>query len=100
MTRAEYVLNRIITDEAKTIMQSMDDDKDGLIQREEFIRNTEDLLMDVELCERVFSVFDPNSDGITTIPEYLRTWGIWARDGRPSAKERLDAICENLRDAG
>ena len=39
VTHSEYILNRIITDEAKAIMQAMDENGDGVIQRSEFIQN-------------------------------------------------------------
>jgi len=51
VTKAEYVLNRIITDEAKAIVQGMDDDKDGLVERVEFVKHAARLLSDPELAE-------------------------------------------------
>ena len=89
VTKAEYVLNRIITDEAKSIVQGMDDDKDGLVQRIEFIKHTAELLPNAEAADRVYDAFDANVDGRITIPEYLRVWGQWARVGRKSAEERI-----------
>ena len=46
VTRAEYVLNRIITDEAKTIVQGMDDDENGSVTRAEFVQHAAKLLSD------------------------------------------------------
>ncbi len=89
VTKAEYVLNRIITDEAKAIVQGMDDDKDGLVQRTEFVKHAAKLLRDAESAERVYDALDANADGQITIPEYLRVWGQWARAGRKSAEERI-----------
>ena len=89
VTKAEYVLNRIITDEAKAIVQGMDDDKDGLVQRTEFVKHAAKLLRDAESADRVYDAFDANADGRITIPEYLRVWGQWARVGRKSAEERI-----------
>ena len=44
VTRAEYVLNRIVTDEAKAIVQEMDDNEDGLVQKMEFVKHATVLL--------------------------------------------------------
>jgi len=89
--KAEYVLNRIITDEAKAIVQGMDDDKDGLAERAEFVKHAAKLLSDRELAEQVFAALDTNADGGIPIPEYLRVWGQWARTGRKSAEQRIAA---------
>jgi len=67
-TEAEYVENRIITDEAKAIFEKMDIDGDGKVTLKEFT------------AKEVFSDFDTNADGYLTIPEYLRVWGNWARE--------------------
>jgi len=83
VTKAEYVLNRVITDEAKAIVQGMDDDEDGLVERAEFVKHAAKLLSDRELAEQVFAALDANADGGIPIPEYLRVWGQWARAGRP-----------------
>ena len=91
VTKAEYVLNRIITDEAKAIVQGMDDDKDGLVERAEFVKHAARLLSDRELAEKVFAALDANADGGIPIGEYLRVWGQWARAGRKSAEERIAA---------
>lgn len=89
VTKAEYSLNRIITDEAKAIMQAMDGDKDGAIQRAEFLKHAAPLLSEARLAESVFAGLDANANGALVMPEYLRVWGQWARDGRKSAAERL-----------
>ncbi len=89
VTKDEYVLNRIITDEAKAIVQGMDDDKDGVVQRTEFVEHAAKLLPDAESADRVCDVLDANADGRIVIPEYLRVWGQWARVGRKSAEERI-----------
>lgn len=67
-TEAEYVQNRIITDEAKLIFERMDNNEDGKLTRDEF-----------EVVE-VYDKFDMNADGMLTVPEYLRVWGNWARE--------------------
>jgi len=91
VTKAEYVLNRIITDEAKAIVQGMDDDEDGLVEQAEFVKHAAKLLSDRELAEQVYAALDTNADGGIPIPEYLRVWGQWARAGRKSAEERIAA---------
>ncbi|KKK98155.1 hypothetical protein LCGC14_2645580, partial [marine sediment metagenome] len=91
VTKAEYVLNRIITDEAKAIVQAMDDDEDGLVKRAEFVKHAAKLLADHELAEQVYNAFDANADGAIIIPEYLRVWGQWARAGRQPAERRIAA---------
>jgi Ca2+-binding EF-hand superfamily protein len=98
VTKSEYVLNRIITDEAKVIVQGMDDDKDGLVERAEFVKHTAKLLSDSELAEQVFAALDTNSDGGIPIPEYLQLWGQWARAGQKSAEERIAARRVELAD--
>jgi Ca2+-binding EF-hand superfamily protein len=91
VTKAEYVLNRIITDEAKAIIKGMDDDKDGAVQRQEFIEHATDRLFTAELARQVFAALDTDGNGEIIIPEYLRVWGKWARAGRKSAEDRIAA---------
>ena len=92
VTKAEYILNRIITDEAKRIVQGMDDDRDGSVERAEFLKHSAKLLSDPRLAGQVFSALDPNNDDVTLVPEYLRVWGKWARAGRQSAEKRIAAV--------
>ena len=91
VTKAEYILNRIITDEAKNIVQRMDDDRDGSVERQEFVGHSKKPLGGEKLAGQVFSALDPNGDGVILVPEYLRVWGKWARSGRPSAEKRIAA---------
>lgn len=97
VTKAEYILNRIITDEAKGIVQAMDGDKDGSVQRPEFIKAA---MQDKELAGQVFAALDTDDNGTLIIPEYLRVWGKWARSGRPSAEKRISAREAELRKSG
>lgn len=92
VTRAEYILNRIITDEAKNIVQRMDDDRDGSVERREFVGHSKKPLGGEKLAGQVFSALDPNGDGVILVPEYLRVWGKWARSGHPSAEKRIAAL--------
>ena len=87
VTRSEYILNRIITDEAKAIVQAMDDDGDGVVQRSEFVRNAFAPDGDGALAEAVFAAWDGNKDGQIIVPEYLRVWGKWARYDQKSIPE-------------
>ena len=89
VSRAEYVLNRLITDEAKTIMQSMDQNRNGSIEMAEFTQGAE---LEDDLGVLVFQRLDVNSNGSLVVPEYLRVWGQWAREGRPSPEERLSIL--------
>ncbi|MFP6666758.1 MAG: hypothetical protein VB876_05570 [Pirellulales bacterium] len=93
VTKAEYVLNRVITDEAKRIVQAMDDDKDGTVQRTEFVNNA---LKDAELAKQVFAALDTDENGAIPIPEYLRVWGQWARTGRRTPEQRISARTSEL----
>lgn len=98
VTKDEYVLNRAITDEAKALLQSMDDDQDGLIHQNEFLSHTKETLTE-NLAKAVFVAFDINQNASLMVPEYLRVWGIWARSGKSSAKERLGVLREIELDA-
>lgn len=91
VTKAEYTLNRIITDEGKAIMQAMDDDRDGAIGATEFIRHAAPTLKDEKLAAEIFAAFDTDGDKRTRVPEYLRVWGKWAREGQRPAAERVAA---------
>jgi len=95
VTRVEYVLNRIITDEAKGIVQRTDADKDGKIVKAEFVSGSP--LKDKSLAAAVFDALDTNGDGTITIPEYLRVWGGWAR---PNYKDQEAAISARLAKLG
>lgn len=92
VTEAEYTLNRIITDEGKAIMQAMDDNKDGTIQRSEFLKYASPKLKDSKLAEQVFAALDSDMDESLRVPEYLRVWGKWARLGEKSAAVRLATV--------
>jgi len=91
VTRAEYVLNRIITDEAKMICEAMDDNRNGLVERDEFVSHTTQRLSDADLAGQVFSALDTNADGKLYTSEYLHVWGQWARAGQKNASERIAA---------
>ena len=89
VTQAEYVLNRIVTDEAKALMQALDADDDGLVSREEFDEGAKADLPVNEQREATFRAFDSDENGFLRTPEYLRVWGAWARAGRKPAEARL-----------
>ena len=89
VTMAEYILNRIITDEGKAIVQAMDDDKDGVVERSEFLKHATVSLSDANLAKEVFVAFDLNGNDEIIVPEYLRVWGHWARSDGQTAAQRL-----------
>jgi acetyl esterase/lipase len=78
LTEAEYVENRIITDEAKAIYSNMDGDGDGNLAEAEFVEHT--TIKDKNFAKDVFRRFDTNGNGLLLLPEYLKIWGNWARE--------------------
>jgi Ca2+-binding EF-hand superfamily protein len=76
VSEQEYVTNRIITDEAKAIMDKIDVDSNGKVFREEFISSSG---LSEDLSKSVFYDFDTDGNGELVIPEYLSVWGRWAR---------------------
>ena len=91
VTRVEYVLNRAITDEAKAIVQRTDADKNGKVTRDEFVKGSP--VKDKALAGAVYDALDTNSDGVITVPEYLRVWGEWAR---PNYKAQEAALARRM----
>ena len=83
VSEEEYVVNRIITDEAKEIFFKMDVNRDSRVTLEELVDNGK--LKDPKLAKSVFQALDGNGDGELVIPEYLRVWGQWARS-KPKAE--------------
>jgi Ca2+-binding EF-hand superfamily protein len=79
VSEEEYVVNRIITDEAKEIFFQMDGNRDSRLTLKELIASGK--LKDAKLAKAVFQALDGNGDGELIIPEYLRVWGRWARQG-------------------
>jgi len=77
MTEQEFIDNRIITDEGKLIYGRMDADGDGMLTEAEFIENSN--IEDKEWAKELFRELDPQGRGASTIPEYLKTYGNWAR---------------------
>ena len=81
VTRAEYVNNRIITDEAKEIFDDMDADGHHRLTVDELVGSGK--LRDEALARDVFRALDTDDNGTLVIPEYLRVWGRWARSEVP-----------------
>lgn len=80
----EYVVNRVITDEAKQLFHKMDQDQDSAVTNIEFVAGAG--IADQDLAADVFEAFDTDSDRRLRIPEYLRVWGQWAREAPVVAK--------------
>ena len=74
---AEYVENRIITDEAKKIFYQMDVNRDGRLTFKELAAARK--FKDEKLGKAVFEALDSNGNEELVIAEYLRVWGRWAR---------------------
>ena len=96
VTKDEFILNRIITDEAKRIVGRMDDDRDGYVEEPEFIAHATRLLGDAKLAAACYAALDRNRDGEILTFEYLRLWGQWARSGQPPASKRIAAMRKAL----
>ncbi len=97
VSQEEYVLNRVITDEAKWILQGMDDDQNCHINRAEFFAHTSTVGSD-SLSKVAFEKLDTDQDGILRMPEYLRAWGALAREGQQPAKARMDVLRQHSLD--
>ena len=76
MTEAEYVENRVVTDEAKEIFHDMDADGDGRLTVGELEAGGS--LKDRALARAVFKALDTDGNGELVISKYLRVWGRWA----------------------
>ena len=77
VTEVEYVINRMITDEAKEIFHKLDTNKDNKLSAKEIIASGK--LKDEKLAQAVFKTLDVDGNKSLVIPEYLRVWGRWAR---------------------
>jgi Ca2+-binding EF-hand superfamily protein len=77
VTEAEYVINRMITDEAKEIFHKLDANKDNKLSAKEIIASGK--FKDEKLAQAVFKTLDVDGNKSLIIPEYLRVWGRWAR---------------------
>jgi Ca2+-binding EF-hand superfamily protein len=80
VTKREYLINRIITDEAKAIVLKMDLNTDGKVQKTEFMANSP--IDNASISSVVFDELDIDDDGSLLTPEFLRVWGRWARAGK------------------
>ena len=80
MSLNEYAWQRIITDEARKIIFAMDKDGDRYVSRAEFLQNK--IMSSKATLERIFIAFDTDGNGELSLPECLRKWSKWARDGR------------------
>ena len=77
VTEAEYVINRMITDEAKEIFHKLDANRDNKLTAKENIASGK--FKDEKLAQTDFNTLDVDGSKSLVIPEYLRVWGRWAR---------------------
>ena len=80
MSLNEYAWQRIITDEARKIFFALDRDRSRHVSRNEFLQNK--IISSKAIIEKIFIAFDTNGSGDLSLPEYLRKWSLWARNGR------------------
>ena len=85
LSLAEYVENRIITDEAKAIFAAIDPATDRAsvpafrwtMAESAFVGSA--LFADSILAGAIFDAMDGDGDAVLTLPEYLVVYGQWAR---------------------
>ena len=82
-TEKEYVENRIITDEAKIIFKKIDRDGDMNLSYLELSENI--LRKSAGKAQEIFRKLDIDGDGKTTMVEFLKVFGNWARDKKGGA---------------
>ena len=96
VSKVEYVMNRIVTDEAKEIYTRIDPNTDWKsipvfqwkMKRIAFEQSA--YFSNRTIATQIFARMDANKDGVLHLPEYLRVYGPWARAGLP--KEAIDGI--------
>lgn len=94
ISHSEYIQNRIVTDEAKMIFAQIDPTQNTsssnsfgwTLDRTSFSASA--YLGNSDLANVAFDAMDADADGILTLPEYLMTYGRWARTALPA--EQLD----------
>jgi Ca2+-binding EF-hand superfamily protein len=80
MSLNEYAWQRIITDEARKIFFAMDKNGNRHVSQTEFLQNKN--IPSKATLEKIFIAFDTDENGELSLPECLRKWSQWARDGR------------------
>ena len=80
MSLNEYAWQRIITDEARKIIFTMDKDGNRHVSRTEFLQSK--ITSAKAPLEKIFIAFDTDDSGELSLPECLRKWSRWAREGR------------------
>jgi len=94
VTHEEYIQNRIITDEAKDIFRKIIPGTDWKsipvfrwsIGKEAFLRSP--YFQERKHLNDIFMAMDHDANGQLSLPEYLMTYGKWARQALP--QELLD----------
>ena len=86
VSEKEYVENRVITDQAKELFDSIDSDGDGRLTGGEIVGSGK--VNDAKLALAIFLELDANGDEVLHLPEFLHTWGRWARTGKETKDRR------------
>lgn len=86
VSEKEYVENRVITDQAKELFDSIDSDGDGRLTGGEIVGSGK--VNDAKLALAIFLELDANGDEVLHLPEFLYTWGRWARTGKETMDRR------------
>jgi Ca2+-binding EF-hand superfamily protein len=87
LSHDEFNRHQIIRDEAITILQRMDSNRDSQVTSQEFIAGSR--IEDEESAATAFSKLDTNKDGSLTSAEVLPVWDKWARQETPPVTARL-----------
>ena len=80
MSLNEYAWQRIITDEARKLFFTMDKDGNRHVSKTEFLQSK--ITSSKAISEKIFVAFDTDENGELSLPECLRKWSQWAREGR------------------
>ena len=94
VSHKEYIQNRIITDEAKDIFRKITPGTDWEsipvfrwgIEKDSFL--TSPYFQEGKQLNKIFMAMDLDANGYLSLPEYLMTYGKWAREALP--KEIID----------
>ena len=96
VSHEEYIQNRIITDEAKDIYRKIIPGTDWesipvfrwTIEKEAFLSSS--YFQERKQLNDIFMVMDRDANGHLSLPEYLMTYGKWARQALPKGLLDVD----------